>query len=222
MTAPSTANGHSRVRESHPCFVAVVWGKLDLRTVDGQGMTDTQVAGYIAKYATKRSGAAGTVDRPLACDDCAGLGRIATGETLRCRPCHGTGLRYHLDALQVSSHARPTIDMCWSLGGRSELEHLRLRPWAHMLAFRGHFSTRSRRHSTTFGALRTAPSDWRTAEMLRAHVLEPEDIDDVVVDGHWSYAGRGYSDGEAAYALTVASDLVENRRLARQIDEDEQ
>lgn len=42
-------------------FLPVVWGEqLDLRTVDGDVMTDTQVAGYIAKYATKGAGTAGT------------------------------------------------------------------------------------------------------------------------------------------------------------------
>ena len=36
------------------------------------------------------------------------------------------------------------ISACWTLRARPELEHLSLRPWAHMLGFRGHYSTRSR------------------------------------------------------------------------------
>lgn len=33
-----------------------------------------------------------------------------------------------------------------------------------MLGFRGHFSTKSRRYSTTLGALRTARAEWRRAQ----------------------------------------------------------
>lgn len=32
--------------------------------------------------------------------------------------------------------------------------------------------------------------------------------------------GRGYSPGEAIYANTIAHDLAENRRLARQVTHD--
>ena len=213
----------ARVTAPLPIFLPVAWGEqLDLRTVDGDEMTDTQVAGYIAKYATKGAGGAGTVDHPLACRECGGLGRPPADGALRCRRCHGTGLRYDLDSLQVSSHARAMIEMCWSLGGRPELEHLRLRPWAHMLGFRGHFSTKSRRYSTTLGALRTARRAWRTEETLRAHGVGSEDVSNVVVVGDWAYAGRGYSDGEAVYAATVASDLAESRGLARQASKDEE
>lgn len=212
------AAGSALVTPPLPSFNPVVWGEqLDLRTVDGEVMTDTQVAGYIAKYATKGAGAAGTVDHPLACGDCAGLGQLPTEAARRCPRCHGTGLRYDFESLQVSPHARAMIETCWSLGGRSELEHLRLRPWAHMLGFRGHFSTKSRRYSTTLGALRSARRNWRMNEILRIHGAS-EDADSVVIAGDWSYAGRGYSEGEAVYAATVASDLAESRSLARQFD----
>ena len=57
------------------------------------------------------------------------------------------------------------ITGAWELGDQPELAELRLRPWAHVLGFHGHFSTRSRRYSTTLGCLRqvarigvTAPS----------------------------------------------------------------
>jgi integrase len=56
------------------------------------------------------------------------------------------------------------IRTAWSLGARPELADLRLRAWAHMLGFRGHFSTKSRRYSTTLGALRDARADWRRAQ----------------------------------------------------------
>ncbi len=33
------------------------------------------------------------------------------------------------------------IRTAWALGARDDLKHLNLRNWAHMLGFRGHFST---------------------------------------------------------------------------------
>ena len=48
------------------------------------------------------------------------------------------------------------VRAAWELGGRPELEGLRLRAWAHMLGFGGHWSTKSRRYSTTLRALRRA------------------------------------------------------------------
>jgi hypothetical protein len=40
------------------------------------------------------------------------------------------------------------VRACWELGGRPQLDGLRLRAWAHMLGFGGHWSTKSRRYST--------------------------------------------------------------------------
>jgi Replication initiator protein, pSAM2 len=222
------AAGSAKVTPPLPNFLPVVWGEqLDVRTVDGDMRTDTQVAGYIAKYATKGAGAAGTVEHPLACQDCAGLGRLPEDEAPRCHRCRGTGLRYDLHFLQVSAHARAMIDTCWSLGGRPELEHLRLRPWAHMLGFRGHFSTKSRRYSTTLTKLRSARSEWRNARILQSlggtestTVHRADDDHDaaaetIVTVGHWQYLGRGHTAGQALYAMTIAEDMAEERRLAR-------
>jgi hypothetical protein len=89
------------------------------------------VAGYVAKYATKAAECTGTLDRRLTSAD-------------------------HLDTLPVSPHARRLIAECLRLGHVPELEDLRLTAWAHMLGFRGHFSTKSRAYSTTLGALRAA------------------------------------------------------------------
>jgi hypothetical protein len=142
----------------------------------------------------------------------------------------------------VDDHAAAMIMTCWNLGGRPELEQLRLRPWAHMLGFRGHYSTKSRRYSITLGCLRNVRRDWRTAQTLTAHGLDPDtpvrrcqvhDLDDpkqlacdentVLVIGSWGYVGRGHSAGEAIFARTIAEDMAENRRIARQFrDNDEE
>jgi excisionase family DNA binding protein len=60
-----------------------------------------------------------------------------------------------------------------------------------MLGFRGHFSTKSRHYSTTFGALRA-----ERAQHQRDHAttgsLWPEPGDDTtLVIAHWRFAGQG-------------------------------
>ena len=50
----------------------------------------------------------------------------------------------------INPHAQAMIsDLLDSRRPRPSSRTLRLRPWAHMLGFRGHFSTKSRRYSTT-------------------------------------------------------------------------
>jgi hypothetical protein len=56
----------------------------------------------------------------------------------------------------VPAHVAELVRACFELAARPSLERLRLRKWAHMLGFGGHFSTKSRRYSTTLGALRRA------------------------------------------------------------------
>jgi hypothetical protein len=227
---------------------AIRWGdQLDVRPVvnqvgDDKTLSDGQVAGYIAKYSTKGAEASGTVNRSITCRHCKGAGRyVENARVIRCANCSATGARESFSDLGVDEHATAMIMTCWNLGGRPELEHLRLRPWAHMLGFRGHFSTKSRRYSVTLGCLRNARRDWRTAQTLAAHGLdrdipvrrylvehldELDQIDDheesVLVIGSWGYAGRGHSAGEAIFARTIAHDLAENSRICRQVLRDEE
>ncbi|WP_425315335.1 replication initiator [Streptomyces viridochromogenes] len=156
--------------------------QLDVRTIrstefnDGQELTERAVAAYIAKYATKGAETAtGALDRPL---------KFAA----------------ELAQLDISDHARRLIRTAWTLGARKELEHLRLRAWAHMLGFRGHFSTKSRRYSTTLGALRDARAEWRRAQAAAANGSE---IDTTYVLAHWVFAGTGLSDAEAWLAASL-------------------
>jgi hypothetical protein len=224
----------------------IVWGEqLDLRTVTAatgkEAVTEGQVAGYLAKYATKGAEASGAVDRPIACRQCKGSGRQAVGERVTvCDRCGGRGGRKETGELSLPAHAKAMIATCWRLGGLPELEGLRLRPWAHMLGFRGHFATKSRRYSTTLSCLRNARDQWRTARTLTAHGLDPstpvsrcrpEDLSDltepdasgesVLVVGDWRYTGRGHSPGQAVYAASIRQDLSESRRIWRQLRYDD-
>ncbi|MFA1546788.1 replication initiator [Actinomadura chokoriensis] len=158
-----------------------VWGsQIDVRPIATSGeLTDTAVAGYIAKYATKAAECVGTLDR-------------------RVRPTDD------LASLPVSGHARRLIAECLRLGAIQDYAGLRLAEWAHMLGFRGHFSTKSRRYSTTLGALRAA----RVEHNQRQHADDittgrlPFDDDQVLVIAHWRYLGQGMTPGEAL--LTAA------------------
>ncbi|MER5753093.1 replication initiator [Streptomyces sp. NPDC002088] len=158
--------------------------QLDVRTIrsadfnGGQELTERAVAAYIAKYATKGAETTtGTLDRPLK-------------------------FLAELAQLEISDHARRLIRTAWTLGARKDLEHLRLRAWAHMLGFRGHFSTKSRRYSTTLGALRTARADWRRAQAAATAAPEREPETTYVL-AHWVFAGTGLSDTEAWLAASL-------------------
>ncbi|MEU2617570.1 replication initiator [Streptomyces sp. NPDC007157] len=133
------------------------------------------VAGYIAKYATKGAESAGAVD-----------GRIYDAQDMVMLP--------------VRAHVLRMIGTCWWLGGLPEFEPLGLRRWAHMLGYGGHFSSKSRRYSTTLTALRQARADHR-AEQQRAS-LGLADVPTATV-GQWRYAGRGYSPAGELLAASV-------------------
>lgn len=69
-----------------------------------------------------------------------------------------------------------------------------------MLGFRGHFSTKSRRYSTTLGALRDARAAWRRAQLATEHDIE----ETTLVLAHWAYAGTGLTPAEEWLAATIA------------------
>jgi hypothetical protein len=143
------------------------WGaQLDIRPITTGGeLTDNAVAGYVAKYATKAAECTGTLDR-----------RITRAD--------------HLDTLPVSQHAKRLIAECLRLGRATELAHLRIAHWAHMLGFRGHFSTKSRAYSTTLGKLRAARADHVRAQ----HADQLPHGETVLVVTHWRFVGLGHPD----------------------------
>lgn len=176
------------------------WGEqIDVRPVQSgefdhaDDLTDVRVARYIAKYATKAAETVGVRLPPMACRRCAGSGRVTLHALDRpdvcvpCSTCNGLGRTIDLDQWDLTDHARTLIETCWRLGAIPELAPLRLRKWAHMLGFGGHFSTKSRGYSTTLGALRQERADFtaRRDPLTLALVDSP----DVLVINHWNYAG---------------------------------
>ncbi|NEB91062.1 replication initiator [Streptomyces bauhiniae] len=188
----------------------LTWGEqLDVCEIAAFGtdaeLTDQAVAAYVAKYATKSADASGTLDHALFCRPCQGRGAtlLPHGTPLPCTACKCTGQARPLPRLAVARHVRQMIRTCWDLGRLPEFTGLKLRKWAHMLGFRGHFSTKSRSYSTTLGALRDARRTWRT-EQARAHAGLPDlDPTTTLVVGRWDYLGSGYSPGAALLAAGV-------------------
>ncbi|MGW4197875.1 replication initiator protein RepSA [Streptomyces sp. NPDC005004] len=189
VSVPVPASG------DHPARV-LRWGtQVDVQAIGALGreeLTEQAVASYVAKYATKAAETTGTVD-------------------------HRIGELSELDRLPLPEHTRRLIEACWDLDdaypGRM------LARWAHMLGFRGHFSTKSRRYSTTLGALRQVRADYRARQERRERGLS-EDLDDTegstLVLAHWTYAGQGHTPGESWLAASIATEIRLNRETARQ------
>jgi hypothetical protein len=164
------------------------------RGLPGAQITEQHVAGYLAKYATKATEPAGHQSTRL------------TDSTVRVYS-------------DLARHTGRLIAAAWELG-RSDAGPAwsRLRPWAHMLGFGGHFATKSRAYSTTFTALRAA----RTTAMRRANAAgssahpEPlppdDDPDTVLVVGTWTYAGTGWRTTADAALARAAADAARSRR----------
>ncbi|CAL9470241.1 hypothetical protein SUDANB126_02841 [Streptomyces sp. enrichment culture] len=190
VSVPVPASG------DHPARV-LRWGsQVDVQPIGALGreeLTEQAVASYVAKYATKAAETTGTVDRRI-------------------------GELSELDKLPgLPAHTRRLIEACWTLDDAYP-ERLLAR-WAHMLGFRGHFSTKSRQYSTTLGALRQVRADFRARQERRERELS-EDLDDAegstLVLAHWTYAGQGHTPGESWLAESIARDIRLNRETARE------
>ena len=156
------------------------------------GLSPGQVAGYLAKYATKS-----TTD--------------STGTTGSGNPHHQ---RIRATTRRLASRARAA-----ALADRdAEQPYERLGKWVHMLGFRGHFATKSRCYSITLGALRRArrraqaliaesnttgrPLDLAS---LEADLLADEEDETTLVIGHWTYAGTGWATETQRLLATAAA-----------------
>src|SRR5262249_4285184 len=97
-----------------------------------------------------------------------------------------------LDGLPVSEHARRLITTCLRLGKLPELAVLRLSAWAHMLGFRGHFSTKSRHYSTTFGPLRAERAQPQRDPAPTGSLWPAPEDDPTLVLALWRFAGQAH------------------------------
>ena len=170
------------------------WGtQLDIRPVsvtpDGD-ITSGHVAGYLAKYATKATEPVGLAVVRITADN---ITHYAAAPT----------------------HQGRLIRACWKLGAHTHPDFRALRRWAHMLGYRGHFLTKSRRYSVTFKALRAARATWRRRQEPSAARTDP-DLPSIRL-ALLTYAGTGWrTSGDALLALSAAARAREHERIARE------
>ncbi|MEO7785232.1 MAG: replication initiator [Terracoccus sp.] len=156
-----------------------------------RALTPEQVAGYLAKYATKSATDSTNTDS-------------AHARRLRASIAQMTD-QIHTDARRDGIPLR-------------EHPYGLLFKWRHMLGFRGHFSTKSRRYSVTLGQLRRRRVRYGralAAANREGRTLDVRELDDLLADeteettlviGHWAYAGTGWdTDGDAELARAAAA-----------------
>ncbi len=197
--AKTVSAPYPRISAERPGGYARFGDQLDIRNVsaDGPGELNAKaVALYVGKYATKSTGGLKALDRRLSENEVA--------------------------ALQERDHVVRLVQSAWLLGGRPEFEELGLRRWAHQFGFGGHWHTKSRRFSTTFGALERARPEYVRRNQAKDGIAldawgRPEDEEQVVVVAEWRVMGFGcQSEGEAALALSAAARARERRQALRE------
>jgi hypothetical protein len=179
----------------------IAWGgQTDVRVITMRGgntITDAMVAGYLAKYATKATEITGHTSARL------------TDDTI------------DLHADPDGSHTQRLIDTCWTLG--RETDYRSLRRWAHMLGFGGHFLTKGRRYSVTFGTLRSVRICYRRNQTTGpqhgpVHVADYAEEETTLIVGGLRYAGTGWKTIGDALLANTAADLARRRREAGRED----
>ncbi|GAA3271287.1 plasmid replication initiator protein [Dactylosporangium vinaceum] len=213
----------------------MTWGDLakgtDIRQIALTGtdaITDSQVAGYMAKYATKSTESTGHFSTRLTPDTveqyadatgdhnarlihaCWHLGRRIPGpdEAWKCPDCR-TWTRLaacpHCDR-----RCQPRVDIR-STDGDKPNPYEGLRRAAHKLGFNGHFLTKARRHPVTFGVLRANRVVFRrtvdaTGPEQPIRLADHLDEETTLVIGLLTFAGVGWRTiGDAALANTAAA-----------------
>jgi hypothetical protein len=186
--------------ESHPTRPdgwRIGWGDKGVLTkvitVAAEGdVTDAQVAAYLAKYATKSTEITGYASPRL---DRADLHTIEAY------------------ASATGSHCERLVYAAWLLGRYTDWR--RLRRWAHMLGYGGHFLTKSRRYSITFGQLRNSRIVFRRAQSAGPDRAEPREEPTTLVVNFLQFVGSGWrTPADAMLANTSAAMAREHQQAA--------
>ncbi len=169
------------------------WGEqTDARliTVAANGdVTDAMVAAYLAKYATKSTEVTGHAS-----------GRLSSATVDLYADADGT-------------HNERLLDACWRLG--RPVAWRGLRRWAHMLAFGGHFLTKSHRHRVTFRLLKGARTVWR-----RTVTSGPDSgpatpqRETVLVTKFLQFVGAGWHTAGDAVLAVASADMARSHDLS--------
>jgi hypothetical protein len=185
----------------------------------GQPLGGQAVANYIAKYATKTLDARGLPDHrirdPAEITDlsCSRHYRQMIITAWRLGTRHAIAIRAQRPPLFGPGSSPTEAASAWqSLELGAAAGEGRLCKWAHMLGYGGHFLTKSRRYSTSFGALRRARTEHRHQQHHPGGETDPwgRPLDEhvVLILKTWAYGGTGHtavSGTERALALTSAA-----------------
>lgn len=211
-----------------PTWLLRFGGQIEVRPVHGQANRDAaagpmhpeMVAAYIAKYATKAADDFGLTAHRL--DASTDLARLPVSDHVR---------RLLAMAVHMSAASARTIDILGNDAdalGDDDTDNAalievcrtwaRLVRWLHMLGFRGHFATKSRRYSVTLGRLRAERRTWRRRHEATHRPSDTDELDDstLVVVREWAFDGAGWlTTGDAALAASAAARAREHRDAAR-------
>ncbi|AXH90430.1 replication initiator [Micromonospora aurantiaca] len=252
---------HTPDHPDQPDGWPISWGEqLDLEpiTTDGTGeVTDSLVAGYLAKYATKSTEATGHTSTRLTADTigdyadpdgdhtarlidaCWRIGRpTGTPVPLSERPreprprpgfvprweCPDCGTHTRYAACPVCVADRQVALDAESTKPASGDPYARLRRWAHMLGYGGHFLTKARRYSVTFQLLRDTRVQFRRHEhqdhehpTAGGPPADPLAEDTTLTVGTLTFAGVGWhTSGDALLANTAAAMARERHATGRE------
>lgn len=191
VLAQCVAEAVASTSAPHPAGYRVRWGtQLDVREVGADGQLDgLAAANYLAKYATKTADASGQLDHRLRFDA-------------------------EIDTLDLSEHMKRMLHACFFLDRNPAYRNLRLKRWAHTLGVGSHFLTKSRRWSTTFGALRAARRAYAEDQARERHPGRLRWQPGVQRTAAYDYEGVGWGPDVAPIARRRAADRADASRLA--------
>ncbi|KLO28406.1 replication initiator [Mycobacterium haemophilum] len=149
------------------------------------GVPGRRVAGYLAKYVTKSLADFGISVRRIS--------TAAVGE------------------LDVSDHVRGILSTIAEL---AQTGVTGIGKWLHTLGYRGHITTKSRRYSTTMGALRTQRAQWKSNQRSKGLVKQHVSADAVDIETLWCFDRAGHASlGDRVLATSAALRQIAARRV---------
>jgi hypothetical protein len=108
---------------------------------------------------------------------------------------------HEVRSLRCSAHHKRMIETAWNLGHKQ---------WAHMLGYGGHFLTKSRAYSVTFGRLRADRAEYRRSLRYDPTQLDPWGRpvceSTVLFLGSWAYAGSGIAPSDSHSLALMSAD----------------
>jgi hypothetical protein len=173
-----------------------------------QALSAEQVAGYLAKYSTKSA-----------------TDTAATGNA------HLRRIRATARDLADAAHVHAAEVTGGDVDAMAEAPYALLGKWVHMLGFRGHFASKSRRYSVTLGGLRRArrraqsliaeaTAEGRPLDLasMEADLMADDAEETTLVLGQWEFLGTGWAtEGETVLATAAAARAREYDQYKAQV-----